>query len=545
MAAPARGQRTGRALATSNRIPGHRRWWALAAVLLAQFTTALTATIVSTAAPTIADELHGIDLYGWIFTAYMLTSALAIPVVGALSDIYGRRLFYALGMSCFLLGTALCGLSQSMPELIGARLLAGVGGGVCLSLAATTVGDIFSPLERARWQVLITSFWGAGNILGPVLGGFVTDHLGWRWVFNLSLLPGILALVLLLAFLPRVRTLGDARVDVAGILLLAAGVVPLLLALSWGGVDVAWSTPWLIGLLAIGVAMLVGLIIHELHTPVPIVNPALFRLPVYTLTVLMSLLTGTILYAGIAFLPTYGQAVLGASAQESGLLLLPLIIGFMVGSAGTGQVVSRTGRYRLNLIVGVLLTLAGEGCVLAAGDQARLQVMAGSALLGLGVGASFPLTNVVAQGVHPYRLLGAVNGTRQFFVNITAVLTISIMSTVLVNTLTRSLSDSLDPRARRLIGPLGGNSAGGLLSSRGRAALADRLAALPDGTGRSALETVHQGLTAGLQHVFEISVVISLAALAVSLCVPEIPLRSTFEEVTVAPDAAPPRSLSM
>jgi EmrB/QacA subfamily drug resistance transporter len=535
---PAAGGSAAGRLAGSHRITGRRGRWVFGAVLLAQFTTAMTSTIVATAAPTIADDLHGISLFGWIFTAYMLTSAVAIPVIGKLSDVYGRRPFYLLGMTSFLVGTALCGFSQNMPELIGARLLAGLGGGTCLSLAATTVGDIFSPLERGRWLGVISSGWGLGNVVGPVLGGLVTDHLGWRWVFFITIAPGLVTLALLAWWLPRVRPSGDARIDYLGIGLLAAGVVPLLLALSWGGIEVPWDTPWLDAVLAASLAVLALFCLHELRAPSAIISPRLFSVREYTLIVMLSLLAGTLLYSTVAFLPTYGQAVMGLGPQQSAILLVPFVVSFVAGSGAGGQLTTRTGRYRPQLLAGVLMTLAGELLILLAGSRGLGPVIAAAVLTGLGVGLVFPITNVVGQSTHPYRVLGTVNATRQFFVNLTAVMTISLMSTVLVDTLAGALARPLPPAARAIVGGPGetGWSAGGLLSSGARAQLAERLQAVPGGD--AALEAVRRGLSDGLAHVFEISLGISLAALVVAFLVREIPLRRGHDEPSAAAVAA-------
>jgi EmrB/QacA subfamily drug resistance transporter len=540
MNAPVGGQSAAAVPTGSHRITGSRRHWVFGGVLLAQFTTAMTATIVSTAAPTIADDLRGVSLFGWIFTAYQLSSAIAIPVVGKLSDTYGRRPFYLAGMGCFLVGTMLCGGSMNMPELIGARLLAGVGGGTCLSLAATTVGDIFSPVERGRWLGVISSGWGLGNVLGPLLGGFVTEHLGWRWVFFITVAPGLVTLAIFLGWLPRFRRSEPAKVDYAGVALLTAGVVPLLLVLTWGGVEVPWTTPWLMALLAASLAVLAIFCRHELRATAPIISPRLFSVREYTLMVLLSLLAGTLLYSTIAFLPTYGQAVMGLGPQQAGALLTPFILSFVLGSGTAGQLTSRTGRYRVQLTTGIVLTLAGELLMLVPPAPALGTTVVASTLMGLGVGCTFPITNVVAQSTHPYRLLGTVNATRQFFTNLTGVLTISLMSTVLVNTLANALARPLPPAARNVLGGPGGlgTTAGGVLSSKGQAELAARLAALPGGDGQAALEALRGGLAAGLQHVFEISTALSLAALAVALLVREIPLRRTLDE----PAGVPPPS---
>src|SRR5579864_2302215 len=215
----------------SHQIPEARRYWVLATVMLVQFTSILTSTIVSTAAPTIDDELHGLNLYAWLFSSYLLASSVTVPVVGKLSDLFGRRPFYIGGLVLFLIGSAICGFAQNMGELIGARALTGIGGGAMMALGATTIGDIFSPRERGRWMGLIMSVFGLGSIVGPLVGGFITDQFGWRWVFGVNVPLGLIALALLGTLLPRIQGRGRVRIDWVGIALLIAGVVPILIGL--------------------------------------------------------------------------------------------------------------------------------------------------------------------------------------------------------------------------------------------------------------------------------------------------------------------------
>src|SRR5947208_8054978 len=248
-----------RPLATfTNQIPAERRYWVLAAVMLVQFISILTSTIVSTAAPTIVDELHGLDLYAWLFSSYMLASSVTVPVVGKLSDLFGRRPFYVAGLMLFLVGSAASGFSQNMSELIAARAVTGIGGGAMMALGATTVGDIFSPRERGRWMGLIMSVFGLGSIVGPLIGGFITDHLGWRWVFYVNLPPGLIALALLAILLPRLSGHGRVRIDWLGIALLVAGVLPILIGLTLAGLTYPWGSPPVIGALVVGAVLLVA-----------------------------------------------------------------------------------------------------------------------------------------------------------------------------------------------------------------------------------------------------------------------------------------------
>ncbi|HSO94093.1 MAG TPA: MFS transporter, partial [Candidatus Dormibacteraeota bacterium] len=255
---------------TTNQVAADRRYWVLAAVMVVQFVSVLSSTIVSTAAPTIVDELHGLNLYAWIFTAYLLAASVTVPVVGKLSDLFGRRPFYIGGLLVFLLGSVMSGLAQNMYQLIGARALTGVGGGAMMALAVTTLGDIFSPRERGRWMGLIMSVFGLGSIVGPTLGGIVTDHFGWRWIFYVNLPLGIFALAMLAWTLPRVRRTGSVKIDWLGIALLIAAVVPFLIGLTWAGITYPWSSVQVITTLGAGLILGIFFLIHENRAKEPI-----------------------------------------------------------------------------------------------------------------------------------------------------------------------------------------------------------------------------------------------------------------------------------
>src|SRR5438128_8738567 len=308
----------------TNQIPADRRYWVLGTVMLVQFTAVMTSTIVSTATPTIVDELHGLNLYAWLFSSYLLASSVTVPVVGKLSDLFGRRPFYIGGLLLFLLGSAFSGLSQNMGELIAARAVTGIGGGALMALGVTTIGDIFSPRERGRWMGLIMSVFGLGSIVGPLVGGFITDHFGWRWVFYVNLPLGLIALALIGFLLPRLAGHGRVRIDWLGIALLVAGVLPILVGLTWAGLTYPWGSPQVIGALVAGAVLLVAFAIWENHAPEPILTLHLFENRAFTVAVILSFLVGVSLFGALTFLPLYAQGVLGYSAQDSGLVLAPL-----------------------------------------------------------------------------------------------------------------------------------------------------------------------------------------------------------------------------
>src|SRR6202171_6583589 len=313
----------------TNQIPADRRYWVLATVMLVQFTAVMTSTIVSTATPTIVDDLHGLNLYAWLFSSYLLASSVAVPVVGKLSDLFGRRPFYIGGLMLFLLGSAFSGLSQNMGELIAARAVTGIGGGAMMALGVTTIGDIFSPREGGRWVGLIMGVFRLGNIVGPLIGGFTTDHFGWRWVFLVNLPLGLIALAMIAILMPKLAGHGRVRIDWLGIVLLVAGVVPILIGLTWAGITYPWNSVQVIGSLAIGAVLLAAFALWENRAKEPILTLHLFESRAFTVAVILSFLVGVSLFGTLTFLPLYAQGVLGYSAQDSGLVLAPALIGFV------------------------------------------------------------------------------------------------------------------------------------------------------------------------------------------------------------------------
>src|SRR5689334_17849074 len=339
--------------AFTNQIPADRRYWVLSAVMLVMFTSILTSTIVSTAAPTIVDELHGLNLYAWLFSSYLLASSVTVPVVGKLSDLFGRRPFYIGGLVLFLIGSVSSGFSQNMGELIAACAVTGIGGGAMMALGATTIGDIFSPRERGRWMGLIMSVFGLGSIVGPLVGGFITDHFGWRWVFGVNVPLGVIALALLGTLLPRISGRGRVRIDWVGIVLLVAGVVPILIGLTWAGITYPWNSVQVVVALVGGALVLALFAIWENHAAEPVLTLHLFESRAFTVAVVLSFLVGIALFGALTFLPLYAQGVLGYSAQDAGLVLAPLMLGFVLGSLVGGQLTTRTGRYKLQTVIGM------------------------------------------------------------------------------------------------------------------------------------------------------------------------------------------------
>jgi MFS family permease len=301
----------------TNRIRRDHRWWALAAVMLMTFTSTISSTIVANATPTIVADLNGFHLYGWIFTAYMLASTVSVPFFGSLSDAYGRRPLALIGIGLFVVGSALAGLAPSMLWLIAARVVAGIGGGAMVSLSAAGVADIFSPRERGKWQALVMSALALSSMLGPTLGGTITGHFGWRWVFFAVVPLGLVAWTLVGIVLPRMRVTSRPRIDLRGGVLFVGGLIGILLGCTWGGTSYPWLS-WQEGVsFGAGLAILVLFVLVERTVPAPILSPHLFRSRVFMLSVVISFLIVGSMFITITFMPLFRSSRARAATSRS------------------------------------------------------------------------------------------------------------------------------------------------------------------------------------------------------------------------------------
>ena len=318
----------------------------------------LDQTIVSTALPTIVRDLGGIDQLSWVVTAYLLAATVSMPLWGRVSDLYGRKRLFQAAIVLFLLGSALSGASETLGELIGFRALQGLGAGGLMTLAMAIVADIIAPRERGRYQGYIQMVFVLASVAGPLLGGLFTDEASWRWVFYVNLPIGAVAL----AISTRLRLpagSGRARIDVLGAALLGAGLTAILLVTTWGGREYAWGSPEIIGLAVAAVVLLAGFFAQERRAPEPVLPLRMFREPVFDVVSATLFLTTCAFFAAIVFLPLFLQRVTGASAVESGLQLLPLLLAGTLSTAVIGRVVARTGRYKVFPAVGLGLMAIG------------------------------------------------------------------------------------------------------------------------------------------------------------------------------------------
>lgn len=402
------------------------------AVLGAMLFASLNQTIVGTALPRIASVLDGMDYYSWVFTVYMLASTVTGALVGKLSDIFGRKPFILAGIVVFIIGSFLCGLSQTFVQLILFRIVQGLGAGVIMSTSFTAVGDLFPPRERGRWQGVMGSVFGVSSVLGPALGGYIVDNADWHWVFWVFLPLGLVALLLIWTLYPSVPRRDGEKVDYLGSLLLTACVVPLLLAFSWGGTRYDWDSPQLIGWLAAAAIALMLFIAAERKASGPVLPLQLFKNSIFTLSNLSSFLVGAAMFGTIMYMPMFVQGVQGISATLSGYVLMPITLSMVISGAVGGQFVTRTGKYK-----GIALSgLAAMACGLLLASTMTENTPIWLAIVymivvGSGLGIANPILTLTVQNAVPDRQLGVATASTQLFRQLGGTLGVSLLGTVM------------------------------------------------------------------------------------------------------------------
>jgi EmrB/QacA subfamily drug resistance transporter len=424
-------------------ISRRERAFTLGGLLVALFLGALDQTIVATAMPKILQELNGLNLYTWVVTGYLLASTAMIPIWGKLSDLYGRKIVVLAGVVIFLAGSALSGQSRTMVELVAFRALQGLGSAGIFSTAFTVIADIYPPAERGKYQGLFGAVFGVSGVVGPWLGGILTDSLSWRWVFYVNVPVGLVALLLIVLQMPALKPKieGGVRIDWWGTATLLLGIIPILLALSLGGIEYPWGSWRILGLFGIGAAGLAAFILAETRAAEPILPFDLFRNRTYVIANAVALLmNGVAFFGAIVFLPIFMVMVVGVSASAAGLTIIPLTLGLVGASIIAGQVVSRIGKYKAILISAIVIVLAGyfilHGLTV---NVTRAQMTWRMILLGIGIGPALPiLTSAIQNSVDPHKL-GAATSSSQFFRQIGATIGIAIFGTLLATTLAARL----------------------------------------------------------------------------------------------------------
>jgi EmrB/QacA subfamily drug resistance transporter len=517
-------------------LPRKQVIFTFAGVMLAMFLGALDQTIVGTAMPRIVGDLGGFNQYTWVTTAYIITSAIAVPITGKLTDIYGRKYFYLAGLIVFILGSILCGISQTMNQIIIFRGLQGIGAGVIMANAFTVIGDLFPPAVRGKYQGLMSAVFGVSSIVGPLLGGYITDNLSWHWVFFVNVPLGLIVIVLFIFFFPNFRPDNlKHRVDYAGVVLLILGVAPLMLALSWGGVEYAWVSPQIIGMFVFSCVALAIFLWVENRSQEPIIPISIFKNRIVSISSALIFLTAAGMFGSVVFIPLFFQGVLGASATASGSFITPMMLGTVVGSAISGQFLSRAGgHYRIQGTIGLALMALGMWLLFQMNiDTSNSTAIRNMVITGVGLGITMPLYMLAIQNTVPYNILGAATSSAAFFRSVGGSFGLAIFGSIMNNRFTASLASSLPPDVINAVPPQQLDSLmhnpQALMSPEALTQLQQSLSNL-GAQGSTILQQVMQALreslSVSISHVFFYAFFAVVLAFIINFFIREIPLRT-------------------
>jgi EmrB/QacA subfamily drug resistance transporter len=484
-------------------------------ILLGMLLASLDQTIVSTALPRIVGDLGGLTHLSWVVTAYLLASTASVPLYGKISDLYGRKAVYQFAIVAFIVGSVIAGAAQSMPMLIFARGVQGLGGGGLIAMAMIVIGDIIPPRERGRYQGYMGAVFATSSVAGPLLGGFFTDNLSWRWIFYINVPLGLVTFMVVATVMNIPIARQERRIDFLGAALLVLSVTSLLLVTVWGGNEFAWMSPEILALAALGVVAALFFLRQETRAPEPILPLGMFRDSTFSISSSISFLLGFAMFGTIVFLPLYFQIVTGASATESGLLALPMVAGLMGCSILSGQITSRTGRYRIFPIIGG--AIASFGLFLLSRldvDTGRVESAAYIFIFGSGVGLMMQTLILATQNAVPQTMMGVATSGVTFFRSMGSAFGVAAFGTVFANRLDYFVPRNVPAEELQALGSPTGSELG-----RSREAIE----ALPDLVRSGVIESFMSAL-----HVaFLAALPVAFATFLLAWWLKELPLRTT------------------
>lgn len=485
---------------------------AMLALMIALVLATLDNMIVGTAMPTIVGDLGGVKHLSWVIAAYTLATAASTPIWGKIGDMYGRKGIFLTSIVIFLVGSALCGMAQNMGELIGFRTLQGLGAGGLVVGVMAIMGDLVTPRERGKYTGIISGVMSAAMIGGPLVGGAITDHLGWRWAFYVNLPLGVIALVTVSTVIRLPKKRAEARIDYLGATLLAAGITAIVLVTSWGGSEYSWGSALIVGLIVVGVASLAGFLVVQTKAAEPVMPLHVFRSGNFVMVSVIGFVGGFVMFGAMLFMPLYQQAVQGASATNSGLLLLPLLLSMMVASPIAGRYTTKTGKYKVfPVVVGTALLVVG--LVLLSqmdAETSRLVSSLDMVALGAGMGCTMQTSLLIAQNSVEMKDIGVASSCTTLFRMLGSSFGVAIMGVLFS-------SQVKDEMARRA------GSLGSSLTQQSAHLDAASLSRLP-----AVVRHAYQhAVAAGTHSAFLVGAVVTVLALLAGLFVKETPLRGS------------------
>jgi EmrB/QacA subfamily drug resistance transporter len=510
----------------------------LIGVMLSMFVGALDQTIVGTAMPRIVSDLGGFNEYTWITTVYIITSAIALPITGKLTDMFGRKYFYIAGLIIFSVTSILCGLSNSMTALIIWRGIQGIGGGMMMANSFTVIGDLFPPAERGKFMGYMSAVFATSSVIGPVLGGFITDALSWHWVFFVNIPIGILIIILFALYFPDIKPAASKhRIDYAGVTTLILTVVPIMLALSWGGAQYPWDSLLVIGLFVFSAIMLLLFILIESRVEEPIIPLGLFKNQIVAISIIVAFLSSFVMFATTTFIPLFFQGVLGVTATASGTLLIPMTLGSTTGSFLSGQLLSRAGgHYRLQALVGLGIMTIGVWFLSRMNLQTNnTQAIVDMVITGFGLGITIPIFAISVQNAVSYNMLGVATSSVPFFRSLGGSVGLAIFGSILNNRFASQFLGSIPAVVKTTIpadqlSSLAYNPQA-LVSVPAQVQLRDTFNVFGS-QGQSLfdqmLQALRQSLSSAIGRVFLITLFVSVVSFVVCLFLKEIPLLKKY-----------------